>query len=291
MSIRNISLITTVLLVVSAVPAGAQEKLGDIVAQYGYGWIIGTWTSTGDNDRQVELEYKWILDKCAMCVNVTIGDFKYHGLIMFVPSREEVVQIGADNTGATWNGTWTEDNQDAVNRNQRIEPDGSTETMDMVFTKVDSDTFRIIEYTVESSGYRASQARGETTFRRKKTDTAQMTDNKGELDGTWVGTAADEYDQWTFIISEGKVEVKAPQSEYYSGTVKLNTKANPKQVDFKIDRCSVPQYIGETALGIYKLEGDKLTLTVSEPGSMSRPYYLESSGETKIFSLTRKQEK
>ena len=273
------------LLVVSAVPAGAQEKLGDLVAQYGYDWMIGKWTASSGDGQPVELEYKWILDKKAICVNAKIGDFKYHGLIMFVPSREEVVQIGADNMGAMWNGTWAEDYEGAVNRNERIEPDGTTQTMDMVYAKVDNNSFKVKQYAVESGGYRASQARSEITFKRQKADTAK----KGaELDGTWVGTAGGEYGEWTFKISAGKVEIKGPEYDFYSGTVTLNTKTNPKQADFKISKCSMPEYEGKTSLGIYKLDGDKLTLVASEPGSMSRPYYLESGGGAMLFSLTRK---
>jgi len=288
MSVRRISMVIAVLLAVSAVPAGAQEKLGDFVAEYGYDWMIGNWAATSDDGQQVELEYKWILDKYAMCVNLKIGDFKYHGLIMFVPSREEIVQIGADNTGGTWNGTWTEDYEGAVNRNQRLEPDGTTETMDMVFIKVDNNSFKVKEYPVES-GYRASQARGEATFKRQKEDTAQTSKEGTELEGTWVGTAADGYGgQWTFTISKGKVEVKGPESEYYAGTVTLNTKTSPKQADFKIDKCSQPEYVGETSLGIYKLEGNKLTLAAGEPGYMSRPAYLGSGGGAMLFSLTKR---
>jgi uncharacterized protein (TIGR03067 family) len=288
MSMKSISLVVAVLLVVSAVPAGAQEKLGDLVAQYGYDWMIGKWAATGDDGSQVDLEYKWILDKCAMCVNLKIGEFEYHGLIMFVSSSEEIVQIGADNMGATWKGTWGEDYEGAVNRNERVEPDGTTQTMDMVFVKIDSNSFKVKQYPVESGGYRASQASGEITFKRQKADTAQKTEKGSELDGTWVGTAGGGYGEWTFIISEGKVEVKGPDSEYYAGTVKLNTSTNPKQADFKINKCSLADYIGETSLSIYKLEGKKLTLAASEPGSMGRPYDLESGGDAMVFSLTRK---
>jgi uncharacterized protein (TIGR03067 family) len=288
MSVRSISLVIAVLLAISSVPAGAQVKLGDFVAEYGYEWMIGKWSASRDDDRQVELEYKWILDRCAMCVDVKMGDFKYHGLIMGVPSREEIIQIGADNMGGTWNGTWAEDSEGAVNRNQRLETDGTTETMDMVFIKIDNDSFKVKEYPVES-GYRATQASGETIFKRRKEDTAQMSEKGTELEGTWVGTADGEYGgEWTFVILKGRVEAKGPQSEYYAGTVVLNTKMNPKQVDFKIDKCSFPEYVGETSLSIYKLEGNKLTLAASEPGAFSRPAFLESGGGAMLFSLTRK---
>ncbi|MBN2315121.1 MAG: hypothetical protein JXM79_14420 [Sedimentisphaerales bacterium] len=282
---RSISLVIAGLFVLSAVPAGAQENLGGLVAEYGYGWMIGKWAATTSNGDRFDLEYKWILDKNAICLNVKIGEFKYYGLIVFVPSREEVIQVGADNMGATWNGTWAEDYEGAVNRNVRTEPDGSTQTMDLVFIKIDNNSFKLKEYAVESGGYRASQARGETTFKRQKADTAKK---GGELDGAWVGTARGNYGEWTFAISEGKVEVKGPEGEYYAGTVKLNTEKNPKQADFKITKCSQSMYEGETALSIYKLEGKKLTLVAGEPGSTYRPYSLDSGGDVMVFSLTRK---
>jgi len=288
MSVRCISLIIAVLLAVFAVPAGAQDKLGDLVAEYGYDWMIGKWAANSDDGQQVELEYKWILDKNAMCVNLTMGEFKYHGMIMFVPSKEEVVQLGADNMGGTWNGTWGEDYEGAVNRNQRLDTYGTTETMDMVFIKVNNDSFKVKQYSVDS-GSRASQPVGELQFKRQKVQAAQKAKKGSELDGTWVGTTEGEYwGQWTFVISNGKVEVKGPESIFYSGTVTLNDKTNPKQADFKIINCSQPDYIGATSLGIYKLEGNKLTLVASEPGSMYRPNYLESGGGAMLFPLTRK---
>jgi uncharacterized protein (TIGR03067 family) len=286
---RSIFLVIAVLLAVSAVPAGAQEKLGDFVAEYGYDWMIGNWAATGDDGRQIELEYKWILDKYAMSVNLKMGDFKYQGMIMLVPSSEEIVQVGADNMGGTWNGTWTEDYDGAVNRNKRLDTDGTTQTMDMVYVKVDNNSFKVKQYAVESDGWRASQARGELTFKRQKAVTAQNSVTGSELEGTWVGTATGGYgDEWTFVISSGKVEVKGPESVFYSGTVALNTKTNPKQAEFKIDKCSLPEYVGETSLGIYKLEANKLTLAASEPGSISRPAFFESGRGAMLFSLTRR---
>lgn len=287
MSVKSVSLVVSVLLAVCSIPTMAQDKLGDLVAEYGYDWMIGKWAATDDNGRQVELEYKWILDKCAMCVNVKRGDFNYHGLIMFMPSKEEVVQLGADNMGGTWNGTWAADYEGTFNRNERLDADGTTETMDMFFIKVDNDSFRVKEYSVES-GTRAAQARGETMFRRQKEQTARKVETGSELDGTWVGADAGGYGgQWTFVISKGKVEVKGPESDYYAGTMKLNDKTSPGQIDFKIDKCSIPEYVDETSLGIYKLEGNKLTLATSEPGSMYRPAFFDSSGGVMLFSLTR----
>jgi uncharacterized protein (TIGR03067 family) len=166
--------------------------------------------------------------------------------------------------------------------------DGTMQIMDHVYIKVDNNSFKVKEYPVEAGGFRASQAKGETIFKRQKEDTAQETKKETELDGTWVGTAEGEYGEWTFIISKGKVDVKTSESEYYSGTVKLNTGASPKQADFMIDKCSQPEYVGETSLAIYKLDGNKLTLATTEPGTMSRPTFFDSTGGVMLFSLTKR---
>ena len=67
----------------------------------------------------------------------------------------------------------------------------------------------------------------------------------------------------------------------------FNNNMSPKQIDFKIEKCSMPEYIGETSLSIYKLEGNKLTIAASEPGSMYRPGFFDSTGGVMLFSLTK----
>jgi hypothetical protein len=173
MNLRRMCLVVSVILIGSVAPAGAQEKLGDFISQYGYDWIIGKWLATNENGRTYELEYKWGLDKHIVLVDVKIGDFEYHGMVMFVPSREEITQIGADNMGGTWKGTWDEDSEGAVNRNEYLKADGTTSQIEHVYVKIDANSFKVKEYPVEAAGYRASNARGELTFKRQKPTEAQ----------------------------------------------------------------------------------------------------------------------
>ena len=108
------------------------------------------------------------------------------------------------------------------------------------------------------------------------------------LQGTWVGTELGHNEgQWTFIISGTKVNAKGPEPEAYSGTLKLNAEVDPKQADFAIEKCSIQEYAGTTALGIYRIEGDKLTIVASEPGSAVRPSLFEVGGGARVFTLTR----
>jgi hypothetical protein len=132
--------------------------------------MIGKWVATDDDGQRYELEYKWALDRCVLIVDAKIGEIKYHGIIMFVSSRQEVIQIGADNRGNTWKGDWYEDYEGAINRSEYLRPDGTAEKVEHVYIKVDNDSFKVKAYPVEAGGYRASQPAGEVTFKRRKAD-------------------------------------------------------------------------------------------------------------------------
>ncbi len=174
MNLKRICLIASVILMSFVAPVRTQEKLGDFISEYGYEWMIGKWLATSeDGGTTYDLEYKWGLDKHIVITDVKIGDFKYHGMIMFVPSREEITQIGADNQGGMWKGTWNEDSEGAVNRIENLKADGTTNQMEHVYVKISADSFKVKEYSIEEGGYRASQARGELTFKRQKTSEAQ----------------------------------------------------------------------------------------------------------------------
>ncbi len=143
-----------------------QGPLGDLLAQNGYRWILGRWQGNDDQGRTSQVTYALTLDKHAGLVNVRMGSFAYHGLVMFVPAREEVIQIGADNMGGCWKGTWTEDYEGLVNRHEYVRADGSTEKMEHVYVKINDVTIKVKQYAVEAGGYRASTPRATLTLGR-----------------------------------------------------------------------------------------------------------------------------
>jgi arylsulfatase A-like enzyme len=161
-------LILVSLLAVTAVPAVAQQTLGDLVSQAGYEGVIGKWAATDNQGRQCTVEYKWALDKHVILVDAKIGELAYHGMIMYQPYDVQPTQVGADNMGGIWNGTWDQDYDGLVNRQERINPDGNKEKLEHVYTLLDTDTFKVKEYPVGSDGWRASSPRGELTFKRQK---------------------------------------------------------------------------------------------------------------------------
>ncbi|MCU0913308.1 MAG: hypothetical protein MUC88_01945 [Planctomycetes bacterium] len=151
----------------AAARATDYRKLGDLVAEGGYDWMAGQWVAS-DEGRTYELEFKSILDTHAAQVSVKIGDFKYLGMILCIPSRQEIVDFGADNMGGTWKSTWEQDNSDLLNRIEYTRPDGTTSKMQHVFVKVSNDEMKVRQYRVETDGTRGAPAGNDLTFKRQK---------------------------------------------------------------------------------------------------------------------------
>jgi hypothetical protein len=143
------------------------QRLGDIVASGGYEWLIGKW-SGNENNQTYELEYQPILDKHAASVDRKIGDVKYLGLIMYAASRQEVVEFGVDTLGRIWKTVWEQAGGDLVNKSELTKPDGTTQRLQHVFTKIDKDTFKVKLYNVGADGSRESEPREQVTFKRKE---------------------------------------------------------------------------------------------------------------------------
>jgi hypothetical protein len=142
------------------------QKLGDLVADGGYEWMVGKWLAS-DNDQQYGLEHTWTLDKHAALVDLKMGDFAYHGMIVYVPSRQEIMQVGADSMGGVWKGVWEQSYEGATHKVEYTGADGSTRKMEHVYSKTDGDTFQVKEY-----GGQSSEVRRTLTFKRQKAPAA-----------------------------------------------------------------------------------------------------------------------
>lgn len=143
------------------------QTLGDMVTAGGYEWLIGKWSGS-ENNQTYELEYKPILNKHAASVDMKIADFKYFGMITYAASRQEIVEFGADTLGRTWKLVWAQEGSDLVNKSELTKPDGTTQKLQHVFTKIDNDSFKAKLYAVGADGSRGSEPREQVTFKRQK---------------------------------------------------------------------------------------------------------------------------
>ena len=99
--------------------ARAQQKLGDLVTEGGFDWMIGRWAATTDQGDKIDIVYKWELDKHMISVHFKWPGYEHRGMIFYVPTEDKIVQIGVDNQGGSGKGTWEADGNKAL-RIQRM---------------------------------------------------------------------------------------------------------------------------------------------------------------------------
>jgi len=167
MNSKNILSVLAAVLVILATGAKAQQSLGDIVKEYGFDWIIGKWVGQTDEGNKIHVIYNWQCDKHLVTINLKWPDYEHRGMIFYVPSKNEVVQIGVDNEGSTCQGTWDVDGDKACLRIEQTRPDGQTRKMAIVYSKVDARTMKTEVYGVDEAGKLTNEPRGTLEYQRK----------------------------------------------------------------------------------------------------------------------------
>jgi uncharacterized protein (TIGR03067 family) len=108
-----------------------------------------------------------------------------------------------------------------------------------------------------------------------------------ELEGKWVGIP--QTGSWACEFSGTQFSITSPNPNmWYKGTFTIKTNKDPKQIDLLLKEMPLAQYVGKTSLGIYKIEGNNLTLALNEPGKPDRPESFTASGGTQVFIFTKK---
>jgi uncharacterized protein (TIGR03067 family) len=106
------------------------------------------------------------------------------------------------------------------------------------------------------------------------------------LEGTWVAVKGDKQAEVKFSGSKFIVTLG---DEVYKGTFKLDTSKKPKHIDMSVKEG--PKYVDHVALGIYKLEGDKLSWHTSEPGREQRPEDFTTEIERSMLLILERKKK
>ena len=176
--LRNNILAVVAILVILATVASAQQKLGELVTEGGFDWMMEKWQATTDQGEKVELVYKWELDKHLVTIHLKFTNYEYRGMIFYVPSEDKIVQIGADNQGGSGKGIWDADGNKAVLKTEHTGADSQTNKIGYAFSKVDDDTMKLEAYEVYSSGELADYPNFTAEFKRQKKQADKKAGNK-----------------------------------------------------------------------------------------------------------------
>jgi hypothetical protein len=172
MSPKRMPIIIAALIAACIVPVTAQQKLGDMVAEGGYDWIIGRWAAETDNGGKVEVKYEWTVDKHAVLSDISLEGFRYRGLVMLSPVSGEVLEAGVDNRGGTWKGIWSPDAAGLVQKTEQTGADGQVHKIELVYDKTGADSVTIAFYGTDGNGNRGTEPMGKLTYKRQAAATA-----------------------------------------------------------------------------------------------------------------------
>jgi len=164
----NVRCVFVVLATIGVLATGGNaQKLGDLVAENGYEWLIGKWQATTDEGDTIQFEYKWQLDKHLIAVHLKWPQFEYAGMIFYRPMQEDVVQIGADNHGGNGKGTWDAMDGKAILKYEHTDADWETHRMAIAYSKVDNNTMKTEFYEMDSTGRIGDEPSGTLEYKRQ----------------------------------------------------------------------------------------------------------------------------
>lgn len=117
----------------------------------------------------------------------------------------------------------------------------------------------------------------------------------GKLEGTWIATAATSNGKkateedlkkvmLTVTFKTGKYSVTVIGKEVEAGTYKTDKSKKPAAIDLTI---AEGKEKGKTQLGIYKIEGDVLTIAMTPADSKERPKTFEAADKGEVTVLKR----
>ena len=89
------------------------------------------------------------------------------GMIMYMASRDEVVEVGTDSMGASSKGLWNTTGSGAIVSYVDTKSSGETEQYEVIYKKVDSETMEVTMYGIGVGGQRDAQPKGVISLKRK----------------------------------------------------------------------------------------------------------------------------
>ncbi|CAB1084314.1 hypothetical protein JY97_11855 [Alkalispirochaeta odontotermitis] len=113
--------------------------------------------------------------------------------------------------------------------------------------------------------------------------------HQSELEGSWIGCEIHRpILDWTLTIAGNQFSlVREDLNVWYKGFLKLNKNCRLKKIDMEVVDTAELKSTGKTALGIYEVDRETLTIIASKPGGNQRPLSFDESGKSYEFYFTK----
>jgi L-ascorbate metabolism protein UlaG (beta-lactamase superfamily) len=124
----------------------AQSSLRDMVTERGFDWLIGHWEAVNDQGQKINVVYSWELDGHMIAIDFKMDQFAYKGMIVHIPSRDSVVEVGIDNKNTSVKGTWEATDDKAISKTERTDASGNTIKATVYHSQPQADTLKLDLY-------------------------------------------------------------------------------------------------------------------------------------------------
>jgi len=227
LQIAMLAVIVAMVLPMASVQAQEEEqtKLGDVISEYGFDWLIGRWEASTDEGQKITIQYRWALDKNLVLVNFQMDEYAMQGMIFFKPLEEEVVQFGVDNRGGYSKATWAPDGDKAVAKYEFISATGEVRKMAITHAKVTRKMFKAEMFAIEDDGTLADTPWGTLEYTRIRREPGKKAagktgaaKSKNDLTGKWQGEFVNEWqekNEFAIVITKndkGGYQIKVQES-------------------------------------------------------------------------------
>ena len=146
---------------------GESKSVGEILKENKLDWIAGKWVGMTDANEKAEAEFELEMDGYALSIEARVGKYEYTGLGYYVASKNTIVNIGVDNGGRSFGGSWIVDGDKLLLKIEQMGRDGSMKYFDRYLSRVDEDTMKSVTYSVIDDK-RSDEPIGVLEFKRKK---------------------------------------------------------------------------------------------------------------------------
>ena len=170
---RNLLVLAAMVVILAAGVRAQEQKLGDLVKEYGFDWMVGKWMAETGDGQKIQVEYKWELDKHLVIARFKMGEYESLSMIFYNAAQATVVQVGVDNRGGTSKGEWQPEADKAILKSEYTGTDGEARRMGVIHSKVDADTMKVGIYGMEDTGELAEEPWGELEYKRQKEQTGK----------------------------------------------------------------------------------------------------------------------
>ena len=113
---------------------------------------------------------------------------------------------------------------------------------------------------------------------------------RAELEGLWVGCEVRKpLIDWSLTVKGNQFSLVCEDlGVWYKGLLALNKNSRLKKIDLEVTDTAIQTSNGKTSLGIYEVDGDRLTIIVAELGDHLRPLSFDDPGKSIELYFTKK---